>query len=107
MGMFSGRSKALSLYKRGMKKAKNRDLAGAVEDYTLVIKMPNVSNDVKAMALFNRALAYSRAPKSDGSTPQHAHERSEPTHHPQEHDASFDQPQINPEVASRRGKWLR
>ena len=60
MAMFSGRSKALSLYKRGMKKAKNRDLAGAVEDYTLVIKMPNVPNDVKSMALFNRALAFSR-----------------------------------------------
>ncbi len=60
MGMFSARGKALSLYKRGMKKAKKNDLAGAVEDYTLVINMPNVPNDVKAMALFNRALAYSR-----------------------------------------------
>lgn len=60
-GAFSPRGKALSMYKRGMAKADQRDLPGAIADYSAVIVMKGVPGDVKAMALLNRALAYSRA----------------------------------------------
>ena len=52
----SGRGKALSLYRRGMERAKRQDHAGAFDDYTATVSMPGVPPDVKAMALFNRAL---------------------------------------------------
>ncbi len=54
----SPRRKAMSLYKRGMKKAKANDIQGAIAAYTEVIEMSDVPPDVKAMALFNRALTY-------------------------------------------------
>lgn len=60
LGSFTVRGKALSLYKRGIKKAEQRDLEGAIIDYTAVIEMSGVPGDVRAMALLNRALAYSR-----------------------------------------------
>lgn len=53
---FSGRGKALSWYRRGMERAKRQDHVGAIDDYTATINMPHVPPDVKAMALFNRAL---------------------------------------------------
>jgi len=56
---FSQRGKTVSLYRSGMAKAKRRDYAGAVADYSAAIESPQVPNDVKAMALYNRALAYS------------------------------------------------
>ena len=62
---FSGRGKALSLYRRGMKRAKRQDHAGAIDDYTATINMVHVPPDVKAMALFNRALMLS----ADGDNP--------------------------------------
>lgn len=55
---FSGRGKALSLYKRGMAKAKKHDNRGAIEDYTTIIGMPCAPADLLAMVLYNRALAY-------------------------------------------------
>ena len=55
---FSRRGKALSLYRRGKVKAKNRDRQGAIDDYTATIGVPHVPAEVKAMALFNRALVY-------------------------------------------------
>ena len=55
---FSNRGKALSLYRRGMAKAKKRDHRGAIEDYSKTLGMPDTPNDVKAMVLYNRALAY-------------------------------------------------
>ncbi len=60
-GGFSSRGKALNVYKRGMTKADQRDLPGAIADYSTVIAMKSVPGDVKAMALLNRALAYSRS----------------------------------------------
>ena len=49
---------ALSLYKRGMRKARKHDHKGAIEDYTAAINTPNVAANVKAMAQYNRALVY-------------------------------------------------
>jgi len=63
---FSGRGKALSQYRRGLERAKRQDHVGAIDDYTAAINMPGVPQDVKAMALFNRALILS----SDGDDPQ-------------------------------------
>ena len=60
-GAFSIRGKATSLYKRGMQKAGDRDLAGAIADYTAVIEMKGAPDDLIGMALLNRALAYSRS----------------------------------------------
>ncbi|MHB0959856.1 MAG: hypothetical protein ACYC0X_29980 [Pirellulaceae bacterium] len=59
-GSFSSRGKATALYKRGMQKAGDRDLDGAIEDYSAVVEMKGAPADVVAMALLNRALAYSR-----------------------------------------------
>ncbi len=55
-GRLSNRGKALSLYRRGMERAKRQDHVGAFDDYSAIISMPGVPPDVQAMALFNRAL---------------------------------------------------
>lgn len=55
---FSSRGKAMSLYKRGMAKAKKHDHVGALEDYTTLIGMPGAPADLLAMVLYNRALVY-------------------------------------------------
>ena len=55
---FSSRGKALSLYRRGMARAKKNDHQGAIDDYTATIDMPDTPSDVKAMALYNRALVH-------------------------------------------------
>jgi dihydroxyacid dehydratase/phosphogluconate dehydratase len=55
---FSNRGKALSLYKRGMAKAKKHDHQGAIEDYTATIGMPHPPADLMAMLLYNRALVH-------------------------------------------------
>jgi hypothetical protein len=55
---FSNRGKALSLYRRGMAKAKKHDNQGAIDDYTKTIGMPHTPADVRAMALYNRALVH-------------------------------------------------
>ena len=60
-GGFSSRGKATTIYKRGMQRASDRDLKGAIEDYTEVIEMSKAPTDLKAMALMNRALAFSRS----------------------------------------------
>ncbi len=44
-----------------MAKARNHDPNGAIDDYTLAIDMPNALPNVKAMALYNRALVYAAA----------------------------------------------
>jgi hypothetical protein len=56
--LFTGRGKALLLYRRGMVRAKKHDYQGAIDDYTATMNMPNAPPDVKAMALYNRALVY-------------------------------------------------
>ena len=60
-GQFSNRRKALSLYKRGMARARKRDRQGAINDYTTTIAMRDTPEEVKAMALYNRALAHMAA----------------------------------------------
>ena len=55
---FSNRGRALSLYKRGMAKAKKHDHQGAVEDYSTTIGMPDTPADLMAMLLYNRALVH-------------------------------------------------
>ena len=58
MSCFSRRGKALSLYRTGMAKAEKRDYEGAIADYSTAIELAKIPADVKAMALYNRALAY-------------------------------------------------
>ena len=54
-GHFSNRGKAMTLYRRGMAKAKKRNHRGAIDDYSKTLGMPDTPNDVKAMVLYNRA----------------------------------------------------
>lgn len=42
-----------------MAKANKRNYNGAIADYSAAIREPNISTDVKAMVLYNRALVYS------------------------------------------------
>ena len=60
-GRGSGRSKALTLYRRGMVKAKKHDHEGAIDNYSAAIEMSDALPDVQAMALYNRALVYAAA----------------------------------------------
>ena len=62
---FSSRSKALSLYRSGMAKISGRDYGGAVADYTAAIEAADIPPDVKAMALYNRSLAYAAMGEDD------------------------------------------
>ena len=57
--LFSHRGKAVSLYRSGMVKANKRDYRGAIADYSAAVREPHIPIDVKAMVLYNRALAYS------------------------------------------------
>jgi hypothetical protein len=52
----SARSDAISLYKKGLACSEQKDVTGAMDAYTLAIELPDVPDDVKAMALYNRAL---------------------------------------------------
>ena len=56
--LFSKRHKALRMYKRGMSRANKHDHLGALADYTAAIESPDLPTDVRAMALYNRALVY-------------------------------------------------
>ena len=53
---FTSRGRAVSVYRRGIERAKTKDRAGAIEAYTTVIEMPEAPKDVLAMSLFNRGL---------------------------------------------------
>ena len=48
----------LSLYKRGLASAMKHDQKGARDAYTAAIDMPDAPTDLRAMALYNRALLY-------------------------------------------------
>jgi hypothetical protein len=52
----SVRSDALSLYKQGLTCGECKDSNGALSAYTSAIEMADGPNDVRAMALYNRAL---------------------------------------------------
>jgi tetratricopeptide (TPR) repeat protein len=51
----------LSLYKRGLASAMKHDQQGAKEAYTTAIDMRDAPGDLRAMALYNRALLYAAA----------------------------------------------
>ena len=55
---FCNPANSLSLYKRGMAREKKHDHQGAIDAYTMTIDMPDTSADLKAMALYNRALVH-------------------------------------------------
>ncbi len=57
--LLTHRGNALSLYRAGMAKANKGDYDGAIADYSAAIRAPDTPTDVKAMATYNRALAYS------------------------------------------------
>ena len=47
---------------------KKRDHQGAIDDYTTAIGMPDAPADVKAMSLYNRALAFAAAREDPKAT---------------------------------------
>jgi hypothetical protein len=51
----------LSLYKRGLASAINHDQKGARDAFTAAIDMRDAPADLRAMALYNRALLYAAA----------------------------------------------
>jgi hypothetical protein len=57
----SARSIALSLCKRGIKRTKTHDQTGAMKDFTGAIESPGAPDDLRAMALYNRALLFAAA----------------------------------------------
>jgi hypothetical protein len=59
------RNEVLSLYKLGMARAEKDDRTGAMEAYTSAIEQTNAPNDVRAMALYNRALLYAAGGNTD------------------------------------------
>ena len=54
--LLTQRGKALWLYRRGMRSAREHDHQAAIDEYTAAIELDGVPVDVKAMALFNRGL---------------------------------------------------
>jgi adenine C2-methylase RlmN of 23S rRNA A2503 and tRNA A37 len=52
------RNKALRDYRRGMVRARRKDHGEALANYTAAIDAADVPPDVKAMALYNRALVH-------------------------------------------------
>jgi hypothetical protein len=59
------RSEMLSLYRKGMACAEKHDSQGAMSAYTAAIEHVEASEDVKAMALYNRALLFAAEGKTD------------------------------------------
>jgi len=61
----SVRSQVLSLFKRGMSRTVKEDPQGAIDAYTLAIDHAGAPDDLKAMALYNRALLFAASGKAD------------------------------------------
>lgn len=57
-GLFATRVTSLSLYKRGMIRARKHDHQGAIDDYTAAMGLPDLPPELKAMVLFNRGLVH-------------------------------------------------
>ena len=55
--------RALSLYKRGLRCIKKQDQHGAMEGFTAAIESPGAPDDLRAMALYNRALLFAALDK--------------------------------------------
>jgi hypothetical protein len=60
----SVRKEGLALYKLGMACTDKQDPQGAMDAYTSVIELPDAPDDVKAMALYNRALLFAAEGKT-------------------------------------------
>jgi tetratricopeptide (TPR) repeat protein len=60
----SPRSDAVSLYKEGLAHGEKKDFRGALSAYTSAIEQSDAPDDVRAMALYNRALILA----TDGNT---------------------------------------
>jgi len=61
----SVRNEGLALYKLGMARTDKADPKGAMDAYTSAIELPKAPPDVKAMALYNRALLFAAEGKTD------------------------------------------
>lgn len=61
----SPRSDAVSLYKAGLAYGEKKNLKGAVAAYSSAIDQLDAPEDVKAMALYNRALIFATDGKVD------------------------------------------
>lgn len=62
--LFSRRGRVDALLKRAVMRSSG-DLPGAIVDYTAVTEMEGDPHDLKAMAHFNRGLAYSQTQQMD------------------------------------------
>jgi tetratricopeptide (TPR) repeat protein len=63
--LLSYRGRSLSRYRSGMTKADKHDYRGAIADYSATIESDDTPADVVAMAMYNRALAYSAIHETD------------------------------------------
>lgn len=54
----SGRGKALLHYRRGMDEANQQNHKAAIDQYTMAVELAAGPDDVRAMALYNRALSH-------------------------------------------------
>ncbi len=57
-GYFSQRKRAMTIYKRGLARANEHDIQGALADYSAVIDMDAAPADIRAMALYNRSVVH-------------------------------------------------
>ncbi len=64
VGGRSARNVVLSLYKQGLARSEQHDPEGALAAYTAAIEVPKAPEDVKAMALYNRALLFANVGKT-------------------------------------------
>jgi hypothetical protein len=63
-GPRSVREVALTFYKQGLAKCEQHDAEGAISAYTAAIEVPKVPDDLRAMALYNRALLFTNVGKA-------------------------------------------
>ncbi len=64
VGPRSVRDVALAFYKQGLVKCAEHDAEGAISAYTAAIEVPKVPDDLRAMALYNRALLFTNVGKA-------------------------------------------
>jgi hypothetical protein len=57
-GNFSQRKRAMAIYRRGLARANEHDVKGALADYSAVIEMDDAPADIRAMALYNRSVVH-------------------------------------------------
>src|SRR5438552_18451942 len=59
------RNEVLALYKLGMARTDKEEPKGAMQAYTSAIEQPDAPDDVKAMALYNRAILFAAGGNTD------------------------------------------